>query len=107
MQDWENYGADDDEDDPFCKTNTNSDFKCSEIKCQYRRQMDTGDPYDFSFSPVRPKDTGADTMLIAQGRAMLGFNRSTSSDYFIRGPINADTSSIADGAATNTLEVMI
>ena len=52
--------------------------------------MDTEDQYDFSFSPVRPKDSGADKMTIAEGRAMLGFNRSTSADYFIRGPVGSD-----------------
>ena len=29
-------------------------------------------------------------MTIAEGRAMLGFNRSTSADYFIRGPVGSD-----------------
>jgi len=50
--DWKagtNWIQDDDKENPFCTAHTNTDntFKCSAIKCKYRRQMDTGDDKDF------------------------------------------------------------
>jgi len=47
--------------------------------------MDTGDEYDFQFFPVAPAGTGDDTMYIAQGRAMVGINRTSGSDFPLRG----------------------
>ena len=36
--DWEVFGLDDDADEPFCSSHSDSDnFKCKKIKCQYRR----------------------------------------------------------------------
>ena len=45
--DWKagvNWEEDDDKDSPFCTAHTDTDnFKCSQIKCKYRRKMDTED----------------------------------------------------------------
>lgn len=49
--DWKagtNWIQDNDKENPFCTAHTDTDnFKCSAIKCKYRRQMDTEDPKDF------------------------------------------------------------
>ena len=50
--DWKagvNWEVDDDEDNPFCTPHATdtATFKCSQIKCKYRRKMDTEDAQDF------------------------------------------------------------
>ena len=47
--------------------------------------MDTGDSYDFQFYPVAPTTSGDDKMIIAPGRAMVGINRTSGSDFPLRG----------------------
>ena len=52
--------------------------------------MDTGDANDFSFYPTG-FGVGTDKFIIARGRAMLGFNRTTGSDFPLRGVLDATT----------------
>ena len=52
--DWSTYEVDDDKNNPFCTPHTDlTTFKCSKIKCKYRRKMDTeaADGRDFQFYP--------------------------------------------------------
>jgi len=71
--DWTAPLADDDEDSPYCTPNsTDSDdtFVCKKLKCIIQREMDTGDSFDFSFTP-----SGTSELLyIRPGRALLGIN---------------------------------
>ena len=90
--DWKagtNWEVDDDEDNPFCTPHTDTaTFKCSQIKCKYRRKMDTEDAQDFQFYPSNEAGTlTEDKMLIGQGWARLGINRSSSADFFVRGAL--------------------
>ena len=85
------YILDDDPDNPFCTAATNTDFKCSAIKCFQRREMDTEDAQDFQFYPKSPAGTGDDVLYIAQGRAMVGINRTSGTDFFLRGVMTGTT----------------
>ena len=53
--------------------------------------MYTGDDKDFSFRPTGIEGAAVDKMVIAAGRAMLGFNRTTGSDFPLRGVLDAAT----------------
>lgn len=49
---WTNPLLDDDTDNPYCTTNSNTAYACSKIKCITQRLLVTGDTYDFDFKPT-------------------------------------------------------
>ena len=72
---WKNPLADDAASDPFCtaySTDPAAVFTCKKIKCITQRRLNTGDKFDFSFSPT--SETVFDKMVIRPGRALLGLN---------------------------------
>ena len=102
--DWEAYDTDDDPDDPYCTSHSDTTFQCSRLKCKYRRQMITEDDKDFYFYPVAPAGTGDDEMYLTQGRQFVYFNYDGGSNDSnagnpIRGSIGATTTvAIVSGA---------
>ena len=100
--DWKIPLADDAESDPYCEPYSTeaSDFACKKIKCITQRRLQTGDAFDFQFSPTA---TVPDKMIIKPGRAMLGMNKSGCTATTCQSMININSAT----GATSEISISI